>query len=153
MQFADRNFKLACIDALFIAGHIPDPYTEFDDQDSVDDRIERLSRFSLTPQLLSQIDILAPDGGDDLYLNVDPGIAAENEDLYISNFRDLKLLPSLSSLSVHAVTRQNALDLSILLECRNLKKLSAYRFYVLDSPRSDSIIIELQARGVVVDVS
>ena len=151
MQFIDRNFRLACIDAIHCAGRLPGVFDEIDSQE-LPDRIASLDLVVLTEELLSVITNLAPDGGDDVYLFADPEWGAENSVLYISRFDDILLLANLESLWVHAVTREGALDLSLLLQCESLRKVSADSFYVRPSEHNAEIVEKLKARGVDVDI-
>jgi hypothetical protein len=151
MQFADRNFRLACIDAIHCAGHLPNVFDQTDSQ-GLPDRIASLGGVALTDELLGVITDLAPDGGDDVYLFTDPEWGAENADLYISRFDDILLLPNLKSLWVHAVTNEDALDLSLLLRCAALTKVSADSFYVKPSDHNAEIVAELEARGVAMHI-
>ncbi|TWT89617.1 hypothetical protein Pla52n_67450 [Stieleria varia] len=147
MQFADRNFRLACIDAIHCVGHLPDVFDE-PESDAFADRIALLEAVVLTDELLRQLTRFSPDGGDDVYLFADPEWGAENDELYISRFDDLVLLPNLESIWVHAVTNEGAFDLSLLLECRSLKTFRADSFYVKPSDANDQIIERLVAGGV-----
>jgi len=152
MPFSDRNFRLACIDSLRCAGDLPHVFDRTG-EDEITDRIASLEAVALTVELLSNITDLAPDGGDDVYLFADPEWGAENDDLYISRFDDLLLLPNLKSLWVHAVTTEGALDLSLLLECPLLKKVSADSFYIKPPDQQATIVSQLIARGVDVQIS
>ena len=151
MQFVDRNFRLACIDAVHCAGHLPHVFVQMDSPE-FSDRLASLEAVVLTERLLSVITEVAPDGGDDVYLFANPVWGAENDDLYISRFDDILLLPNLESLSVHAVTNEGALDLSLLLECDLLRRLSADSFYVRPSDKNGEIVARLEARGVHVHI-
>ncbi len=152
MPFTDRNFRLACIDAIHCAGDLPHVFDRTDDK-KIADRIATLEAVVLSDELLSKVSNFAPDGGDDVYLFADPEWGAENDDLYISRFDDLLLLPNLKSLWVHAVTTEGALDLSLLLECPSLEKVSADSFYIKPTDQQTRIVSQLIARGVDVQIS
>lgn len=147
MQFIDRNFRFACIDAIHCTGRLPHVFDETATQE-VPDRIASLQAVDLTDELLSVITDLAPDGGDDIYLFADPEWGAENADLYISRFDDVLLLPNLKTLWVHSVTNEGALDLALLLKCESLTKVSTHSFYVKQASGNAKIVSELKARGV-----
>ena len=151
MTFIDRNFGLACIDALLCIGHLPHVFDRTDQVDTTE-RIASLEAVVLTGELLSKITNLAPDGGDDVYLFADPDWGAENEQLYISRFDDLFLLPNLKSLWVHAVTTEGALDLSLLLDCHSLEEISANSYYIKPTDHYSEIVARLIARGVNVEI-
>jgi hypothetical protein len=151
MQFVDRNFRLACLDAIHCAGHLPHVFDRMDSPE-FSDRLASLDAIVLTDSLLSEITHLAPDGGDDVYLFADPEWGAENAGLYISRFDDILLLPRLESLWVHAVTNEGALDLSLLLRCNSLKEVSADWFYIRPSDKNGEIVAKLEARGVHVHI-
>jgi hypothetical protein len=151
MQFLDRNFRLACIDAIHCGGHLPDVFDRMDSPET-SDRLASLDAIVLTDSRLSVITRLAPDGGDDVYLFADPEWAAENAGLYISRFDDLLLLPNLESLWVHAVTNEGALDLSLLLRCHSLKEVRTDWFYIRPSDKNGDIVAMLEARGVHVQI-
>ncbi len=123
------------------------------DDEKIADRIASLEAVVLTDELLSKVSNFAPDGGDDVYLFADPEWGAENDDLYISRFDDLLLLPNLKSLWVHAVATEGALDLSLLLECPSLEKVSADSFYIKPTDHQTRIVSQLIARGVDVQIS
>lgn len=152
MPFTDRNFRLACIDAIHCAGDLPHVFDRTDNE-TIADRIASLEAVVLTDELLSKVSNFAPDGGDDVYLFADPEWGAENDDLYISRFDDLLLFPNLKSLWVHAVTTEGALDLSLLLECPSLEKVSADSFYIKPTDQQTRIVSQLIARGVDVQIS
>jgi hypothetical protein len=151
MQFADRNFRLACIDALHCVGHLPHVFDGVESKD-FSDRIASLDAVVLTDALLREITDLAPDGGDSVYLFADPQWGAENDDLYISRFDDLLKLPNLESLWVHSVTNEGALDLSLLLQCASLKSVSVDSFYIKPSPHNSEIIAQLETHGVEIEI-
>lgn len=150
--FIDRNFRLACINAIHCAGQLPNVFDDAGSQ-GLTDRLRALDNVVLTDELLSVITELAPDGGDDVYLFVDQEWGAENADLYISRFDDVLLLPNLASLWVHAVTTEGALDLSLLLKCALLRKVSADSFYITPSDENAAILARLEARGVDVEIT
>lgn len=151
MQFVDRNFRLACIDAIHCAGQLPGVFDEIGSQD-VADRLTSLDAVVINERLLSVITNLAPDGGDDVYLFADPDWGAENDALYISRFDDIVMLPNLEKLWVHAVTSEAALDLSLLLKCNALKEVSADSFYVRRSNQNGEVVARLKARGVQIHI-
>lgn len=152
MQFVDRNFRLACIDVLHCQGQLPGVFDR-DLPDDVATRVAYLESIPLSDALLYTITDLAPDGGDDVFLFADPTWGAETEDLHIARFDDVRLLPRLESLSVHAVACEGALDLSLLLDCPSLRRVFAYRFYVAPSNRNAAMIAELTRRGVTVEIA
>ncbi len=152
MPFVDRNFRLACIDAIHCVGDLPHVFDRTD-KDEIADRIASLENVVLTDDLLSKITNFAPDGGDAVYLFADPEWGAENDSLYISKFDDLLLLPNLQSLWVHAVTTEGALDLSLLLECPSLEKFSADSFYIKPTDQRNRIVSLLIDRGVDIQIS
>lgn len=147
MQFIDRNFRLACIDAIHNAGRLPHVFDDIGSQE-LPERAAALDAVVLNDELLSAVTRLAPDGGDDVYFFADPEWDGENSDLYISRFDDILLLANLESLWVHAVTREGALDLSLLLDCESLREVSADLFYVRPSDDNAEIVRKLEARGV-----
>jgi hypothetical protein len=151
MQFVDRNFRLACIDAIHCAGQLPGVFHQIDSQ-KFDDRISSLDAVVVTEKQLGLITDLAPDGGDEVYLFVDPEWGAENDDLYISGFDDIVMLPNLETLWIHAVTNEGALDLSLLLKCKSLREISADSFYLRRSNQNGEVVARLKARGVRVQI-
>ena len=125
VQFNDDNFRLACLDVLFDAGHfaselelilaIPVPEDEYIPNRV---RLEALGRLPISPEHLDLITELAPDGGDDIYVHVLPRWSGEEEEVYIRSFADVKLLRNLRSLWVYAVAEEFSLDVSDLLELK-----------------------------------
>ena len=150
--FLDLGFRLACIDAFHVEGLLPDVFDD-DEEADFEARLAMLDTVELTDEMLSKITRLAPDGGDDVYLFLDPEWGAENRDLYISRFDDLVHLTGLKSLSVHSVTAEEALDLSLLLKCEQLQRVKADSYYVKQSDENAAIIAELTSRGVEIKLS
>ena len=155
MKFIDRNFRLACLDILRDQGHFIaelNAIAESENTQSLDARLAAMDDLSITPEMLDSITTFAPDGGDDIYFFADPDWDGENDDLYISQFDDVALLPNLKSLWVNAVTKEGSLDLSLLIQCSTLAELDTDSFYVRDRGDNTDILSGLVSRGVDVKV-
>lgn len=160
IQFRDANFRLACLDVLFDAGHfaaeleevlaIPVPDDEYTPNVR---RMELISRIPISQEHLDSITSFAPDGGGDVYFHVLPRWSGEEDELYIKSFADLKLLRNLRSLSVYAVAEKSSLDFTHLLELKHLKQVNTDWFYVAETANCDAAVETLKNRGVTISIN
>lgn len=155
VRFKDQNFRLACLDILFAQGRFAEQLEEVlavpvaDDEDVPNaERLRLLNNIPITQELCDSIIDFAPDGGDDVYFHAFPSWGGTEDELYIRSFADLRHLRKLQELSVHAVTFESALDLSLLLQLPALEEVFTDWFYVDDRSDSQHVIDELKQRGV-----
>ncbi len=148
IKFQDDNFKLACLDALFLNGLFKEELQEllsinplFDEYGINELRMNYLLSIDISQEDLNTIKSFAPDGGDDIYTYVFPWWSGEEDELYLRDFRDIALLQNLEFLSINAITIEHSFNLMDIVSLPNLKKIDTNKFYVNNSIQKEAIAI------------
>ncbi|TRX35334.1 hypothetical protein FNW52_11480 [Flavobacterium sp. ZT3R18] len=135
--FKDFNFKLHIIDHFIGAGIFDKELNELqrkywdNNNDFSYEPIPEIKRFfeelEITNEMLSAITSFCPDGGDNIYGIIIANWVGEDEIFDIQSLEDVAVLPNLFEFSPVALVVEN-IDLSPLLGCMNLKKMSFLDF-------------------------
>lgn len=185
--FEDPNLKLVVLNALLETGHLDlcgdtDDLAEhvlrraydFEEEgyELTPEVLAYLYRYPLTPELLSKVEYLPFDGGNEIYAKIWPFWDGETDDFDVGGFGGITNCPNIKTLDMHSMVHSvdiadlaglstleelgigvGVTNLESLRDLPTLRKLSIYNDRVYDdvvTPGSQTrrVMEDLKARGV-----